>query len=500
MKRLVLLSFVLIASISCQGAGVGEPPDASHEEQIAAHIERIETSLIPSLIIEGEPDQSATLAERMAYHQVPAVSIAVINDGQIEWARAWGLADVEEGRQANTETLFQAASISKPVAALAALKLVDDGALDLDDDVNDRLTSWKVPVNEHNESSPVTLRRLVTHTAGMTVHGFPGYAKGDDVPSTVGVLDGEGNTDPIRVDTEPDTIWRYAGGGYTVMQLLVMDVSGKPFADYLRETVLLPLGMVHSTYEQPLPEARWSEAASGYRADGTRVEGDWHIYPEMAAAGLWTTPSDLAQYALAIQKVHSASSGAEAETNGSTGASHPVISDEMVEALLTPDKNNHGLGPSLSADGRRFEHGGSNEGFRCGMIAYLDRDQGVVVMTNSDSGSNLMSEILITLADEYGWDDAEFTPTIKRVVELGVDVLGQYTGRYNAPGVGEAAVSLEEGKLWIDMPWGAHVELLPESETTFFLRDGGTPLEFLIEDGQAVGLLYARSIRAEKIE
>jgi len=182
--------------------------------------------------------------------------------------------------------------------------------------------------------------------------------------------------------------------------------------------------MVHSTYEQPLPEARWSEAASGYRADGTRVEGDWHIYPEMAAAGLWTTPSDLAQYALAIQKVHSASSGAEAETNGSTGASHPVISDEMVEALLTPDKNNHGLGPSLSADGRRFEHGGSNEGFRCGMIAYLDRDQGVVVMTNSDSGSNLMSEILITLADEYGWDDAEFTPTIKRVVELGVDVLG----------------------------------------------------------------------------
>ena len=503
MKRLLLLSLLLVASISCQGAGVGESPDASHEEQVAAHIERIETALLPTLIIEGEPDQSATLAERMAYHQVPAVSVAVINDGQIEWARAWGMADVEDSRQANTETLFQAASISKPVAALAALKLVDDGALELDGDVNDKLMSWQVPINEHNENSPVTLRRLVTHTAGMTVHGFPGYAKSDDVPSTVGVLDGEGNTDPIRVDTEPGTIWRYSGGGYTVMQLLVEDVSAEPFADYMRETVLLPLGMVHSTYEQPLPEARWSEAASGYRADGTKVEGDWHIYPEMAAAGLWTTPSDLAQYALAIQRAHAASAGDEAGSSGSGGAPHPVISASLVEAVLTPDKNNHGLGPSLSANGRRFGHGGSNEGFQCLMVAFLDGGQGMVVMTNSDAGGALYNEILLTVADEYGWNDEEFKPKMKTVVEVDAEVLGRYVGLYNAtdaPGGGEATVSLEGDRLWIDLPWGAHVELLPESDTTFFLRDGAMPLEFLIEDGQVVGILFARAVRAEKIE
>ena len=506
MKRLSLLSLLLIASISCQGAGVGESPDASHEEEIAAHIERIESALMPALIIAGEPDQSSTLAERMAYHQVPAVSVAVINDGQIEWARAWGLADVEGGRLADTETLFQAASISKPVAALAALKLVDEGVLELDGDVNDKLTSWQMPLNEHSEDNPVTLRRLVTHTAGLTVNGFPGYAKGDDVPGTVGVLDGEGNTDPIRVDTEPGTIWRYSGGGYTVMQLLVEDAAGQPFADYLRETVLLPLGMVHSTYEQPLPETLWADAASGYRADGTKVEGDWHIYPEMAAAGLWTTPSDLAQYALAIQKAHAAGSETRADSTRSAGAAHPVISAEMVEALLTPDKNNHGLGPSLSSDGRRFDHGGSNEGFRCAMIAYLDRDQGVVVMTNSDSGGNIMIEILMTLVDEYGWDDTELTPTIKHVVQLDVEVLDRYVGRYHAtdltlaPEGSEATVSLEDSRLWIDLPWGAHIELLPESETTFFLRDGAAPLEFLIEGGEVVGFLYARSIRADKIE
>jgi CubicO group peptidase (beta-lactamase class C family) len=503
MKRLALLSLLLIALISCQGAGVGESPDAAHAEEIAAHIDRIETSLMPALIISGEPDQSATLAERMAYHRVPAVSVAVINGGKIEWARAWGMADLERGRQANTETLFQAASISKPVAALAALKLVDDGALELDGDVNEKLMSWQIPINEYNEGSPVTLRRLVTHTAGLTVHGFPGYAKGEDVPTTVGVLDGEGNTDPIRVDTEPGTIWRYSGGGYTVMQLLVEDVAGAPFAEYLRETVLLPLGMNHSTYGQPLPEALWADAASGYRADGTKVEGGWHIYPEMAAAGLWTTPSDLAQYALAIQRAHRTGPESGADSTASTGAAHPVISAEMVEALLTPDKNYHGLGPSLSEDGRRFGHGGANEGFQCLMIAFLDSGQGMVVMTNSDTGGALYNEILFTVANEYDWDDDTLKPKIKSVAEVSSNVLERYVGRYNAvdvPEAGEAVVSFDEGHLWIDMPWGAHLELLPESETVFFLREGATPVEFLVEDGRVVGLLYARSIRADKIE
>jgi CubicO group peptidase (beta-lactamase class C family) len=503
MKKLALFSLLLLASISCQGAGVGESPGGASEEEIAAHIERVESDLMPTLIIAGEPDQSATLAERMAYHQVPAISVAVINDGRVEWARAWGMADVEEGRQADTETLFQAASISKPVAALAALRLVDDGVLELDGDVNDKLTSWQMPVNEHNDGSPVTLRRLVTHTAGLTVHGFPGYAKGDDVPGTVGVLDGEGNTDPIRVDTEPGTLWRYSGGGYTVMQLLVEDAADRPFPDYLRETVLLPLGMVNSTYEQPLPETLWADASSGYRTDGTKVEGNWHIYPEMAAAGLWTTPTDLAQYALAIQRARAAGMETGEDPAGSTGAPHPVISAGTVEALLTPDKNNHGLGPSLSENGRRFEHGGANEGFRCLMIAFLDSGQGMVVMTNSDNGGALYNEILLTVANEYGWDDDEIKPRIKRVAEVSLDVLERYLGRYNAidvPEAGQAVVSFEEGSLWIEMPWGARVELLPESETTFFLRDGATPVEFLIEDGRVTGLLYARSVRADKIE
>ena len=168
-----------------------------------ARIRAIEGAIVPGLIIRGEPVQTATLAERMEHHNVPGISIAVINDGKIEWARGYGLADVAEDRPVSPTTLFQAASISKPVAAAAALTLVEEGRLELDRNVNDWLVSWRVPDNEHTAKAPVTLRRLVTHSAGLTVHGFPGYARSAEIPSTVGVLDGEGNTDPIRVDTEP---------------------------------------------------------------------------------------------------------------------------------------------------------------------------------------------------------------------------------------------------------------------------------------------------------
>lgn len=495
MKRL-LLSLLLVATIACGGTATEERPTPVRDPGvIASRIARVENALLPAITIKGEPVRTASLEERMAYHRVPAVSVAVISGGEIEWAEAWGMADVEEGRPATTETLFQAASISKPVAAMAALKLVDEGILDLDGDVNEKLLSWQVPTNEHNADSPITLRRLVTHTAGMTVHGFPGYAKGAEVPDTVGVLDGEGNTDPIRVDTRPGRIWRYSGGGYTVMQLLVSDVTDRPFPEVLRETVLEPLGMEHSTYAQPLPETRTADAASAYRENGKKVEGDWHIYPEMAAAGLWTTPSDLARYAIAIQRANALATGSSGSVEGQP---HPVLSAEMVTALLIPDKNDWGLGPSLSPENGRFGHGGSNAGFRCTMTAYLDRGQGVVVMTNSDTGASLYQEIIATLADEYGWED--LLAEEREVVELAPAILQRYVGRYVSVRMGEVAVSLEEDRLWITVPWGATLELLAESETEFFVREDGTRVEFGMEDGRVLGLQWAGSVRAQKVE
>ncbi|MXX77743.1 MAG: beta-lactamase family protein [Gemmatimonadales bacterium] len=350
----------------------------------------VESSLMPTFTVRAEPVVRTSLADRMAELAVPGVSVAVMIDGEIAWARGYGLADIESGRPVTPNTLFQAASISKPVAALAALRLVESGRVDLDGDVNAYLTSWQVPENEFTEQAPVTLRGLLTHRAGLTVWGFPGYGPDEDAPDGPGVLDGHGNTDPVRVYKAPGESWRYSGGGYTVMQQLVADIHGESFAAVMREEVLDPIGMSRSTYEQPIPPERRDDIATAYRANGERVPGGWHTYPEQAAAGLWTTPSELALYAREMQRAW-------------RGTSTRVLGEALAREMLTPDADDWGLGPAISEDGERFRHGGSNQGFRCTFAAYIDGDDGVFVMTNSDSGSELASEIAITVAHAYGW-------------------------------------------------------------------------------------------------
>ena len=334
------------------------------------------------------------LADRMVALHVPGVSIAVIHEGKIEWARGFGVTRLG-GPPVTPDTLFQAASISKPVAAMAVLRLVQSGKLDLDTDVNQYLKTWKIPDNSFTGKTKVTLRELLTHTAGLTVHGFAGYASDAALPTLIQVLNGEkpANSEPIVVDTEPGTIWRYSGGGYVVAQQLLQDVTGQPFPKLMQDTVLEPIGMTRSTYEQPLPANRLAEVAIPYRQDGKPVPGGQHVYPEMAPAGLWTTPSDLARYAIEVQKsLH--------------GESNRVLSAAMVRQMLTPRLNHQGLGPGVGGDAQHpyFTHGGANEGYRCNLVAYNDGD-GVVIMTNGDNGGQLASEMLHSVAREYGWPD-----------------------------------------------------------------------------------------------
>jgi CubicO group peptidase (beta-lactamase class C family) len=374
-------------------------------------------------------------------------------------------------------TLFQAASISKPVAAMAALKLVEEGRLELDADVNEKLQSWKVPVNDFVRKKPVTLRGLVSHSAGMTVHGFPGYASDASKPTLRQILDGEppANTAAIRVDMEPGTEWRYSGGGYTVMQQMLIDVAAKTFPELLRETVLDPIGMNDSTYEQPLPEGLRGREAHGYRPDGKKVEGDWHTYPEMAAAGLWTTPSDLARFAIEIQK------SLREESNR-------VLSKDMTEQMLTPGLNNHGLGPSLSGkdDDARFGHGGSNEGFRCRLVAFRSGGRGAAVMTNSDSGGNLAEEILIAIFKEYGWRGIE--PVRKSIAKLTPDELARYAGEYKINDEIIVSIRVGEEGLITESPAIGRVEIFPESQTKFFDIASGMVIEFSFEGDEVKGM------------
>ena len=332
------------------------------------------------------------VASEMENHAFTGVSLAVIENGKIIEAKGYGFTDKSKAIAVTTNTLFQAGSVSKPVAALAALRLVEAGKLALDDNVNQFLKQWRVPENGFTKDQKVTLRRILSHSAGLTVHGFPGYAVDSRRPSLRQVLDGSGpaNTPAIRVDAIPGTIFRYSGGGYTVMQQLMIDVTGETFPELMRESILTPLGMNASTYEQPLPPDRVRAAATGYYSNGKEVKGRWHIYPEMAAAGLWTTPSDLARFAISIQQ-------------GLAGKSNPAISQSMIRQMLTVQKGHWGLGLLLTGRGKllRFSHGGSDEGFDSSMVAYAESGQGVVIMINANDDSGAIGRIENAVHRQY---------------------------------------------------------------------------------------------------
>lgn len=370
----------------------------------------------------ASPDSlDAFIRTQMARRQIRGLSLAIIQDGKIVVARGYGITDDQSRAPVTTATLFQAGSISKPVAALGALHLVEAGRLSLDENVNDRLTTWKVPENRFTAIEKVTLRRLLSHSAGLTVHGFPGYDAAEPVPSTVQVLDGvpPTNTPAIRVDTTPGAIWRYSGGGYTVMQQLVVDVSGNAFPEFMRETVLAPIGMSSSSYEQPQPAPRSALTAAGYYNDRSPVRGRWHLYPEMAAAGLWTTASDLARFAIEIQETLA-------------GKGHGVISPAMARQYVTRQKGNSGLGIGVNGADRAlsFSHGGRDEGFDAQLFAFAETGQGVAILINANDNSRFMGRLLDFIGRSYGWPAPAAAPTVTTGATVAAALLAEYAGYY----------------------------------------------------------------------
>jgi CubicO group peptidase (beta-lactamase class C family) len=451
MSTLLLLSRLRVAMLLTLCIAALAQTPASIDERI----ERIQNGLLRPVVIKGESAAALRLADEMAAMHVPGVSVAMIHGGKIEWARGFGVKSIG-GAPVTPDTLFQAASISKPVAALAVLRFVESGKINLDTDVNQYLKSWQVPGNAFTETAKVTVRELLTHSAGLTVHGFAGYASGEPLPTLHQVLNGEkpANSDAIRVDVKPGTIWRYSGGGYVVLQQLLQDLSGQPFPRLMRDTVLGPIGMTHSTYQQPLAQDRMPEIALPYRGDGKPVEGGPHSYPEMAPAGLWTTPSDLARYALEVQ-------------GSLAGTSNVVLSKATIQQMLTPGLNDWGLGPELGGrtGHRYFTHGGANEGYRCQLVAYNEGD-GVVIMTNGDGGGQLAMEIVRSVAHEYGWPD--FQPEVHSLAKVDPKIFDSYVGEYQSQ-LGVFTITREGDRLFAQLTGQPKFRLYPASEHEYFL-------------------------------
>jgi CubicO group peptidase (beta-lactamase class C family) len=414
---------LLYAVCGVHEAGARKPAPGSLQEKIR----KVEQGLCPPITRAGAPGW--TLPDRMRFYKVQGLSIAVIENGGIAWAGGYGLADTLARRPVTTRTLFQAASNSKPVTAVAALRLSQDGRLNLDAPVNTILTSWHLP--EYGSGSPpVTMRHLLTHMGGITVSGFLGYPQGDPIPGMQAILDGRppANNLPIRADTTAGAIWRYSGGGYTVLQNALIDASGMEFPDLLRETVLEPLGMSMSTFEQPLPAGRAKDAATPYAlVDG--FDGRTHVYPELAAAGLWTTPTDLARFFLGVTRSLNGAPGALLERKTAEAVLRPVFKDfspwdrswtqptywQFDQGLVFRILSRNGA----EGETHYLQHNGLNAGFLSYMIGTPDGRNGAVVMINGHTQEGLLQEVIRAVAKAYQWPD--FMPDPARIVSFRLD-------------------------------------------------------------------------------
>jgi CubicO group peptidase (beta-lactamase class C family) len=382
------------------------------------------------------------------------VSVAVIRGGKIAWAKGYGVTQAG-GAPVTPQTLFQAASISKPLAAMGALKMVEAGQLELDADINTVLSSWKLPPGPTRR--PATLRQLLSHTAATTVSGLPGYAANAQVPTLLQVLDGAApaNTGPIRIDGNPGDAWKYSGGGYSIVQQAMIDRSGRPFDALMEETVLKPLGMDDSSFAQPLPTALLARAAVPHNARGVAYPGGPYTYPELAAAGMWTTPTDLAKFALALQ------AGA-AGTDG-------VLSATMTRTMLRPVMNGYALGVSIDgkAPQHAFGHGGSNMGYQNSLYAYVQRGDGAIVMTNGDAGAELAQSLIRAIAAEYRWPT--YQTVMRKAIALPAATRAKLAGRYDIKGLGTFDIAEREGKLMVALRDNQWEPLYAESARTLFV-------------------------------
>jgi len=465
----------------------------SYSQSTDQDISKIENGLLKPISVKGETPKTYNILDRMKVHNVPGVSIAIVKDGSIQWAKGYGIANTNTSQKVDANTLFQAGSISKPIAALGALKLVDQGKIDLDVDVNSYLKNWTIPDSKFTKNEKVTLRRLLTHTAGMTVHGFPGYTQKDNFPPIEKVLNGKGNTGKIEVDTIPGAIWRYSGGGYTVMEKIVEDVSELSLEEFLKKNVLSTIEMDNSTYDQPLTESFKTNASAAYYGDGSIIEGLWHNYPEQAAAGLWTTPTDLAKYIIEIQEIVS-------------GKKDGVLSKEMTSKMLTKDKNNWGLGPSLrwENDSLMFGHGGKNAGFTNQLGAFVHKGAGFVIMTNADNGGRLIGELMRGISKHYDWGISNVKEV--DVIKMENDELTKFEGKYKldfqVPNIGDyfIDVTVKDGKLVVFDPNNNDTNILtPQPDLNFIDLNKGDNVKINFKDINNIEIVWKNQYHFNKV-
>lgn len=475
-------NFFLAFLFLCIAQDIQSQSNPVYSKETEEKIRAVEQNLGGWVQIEGQPRW--TLTERMKHYHVNGISIAVINDFKIDWARGYGWADSGEHRPVDIRTLFQAGSISKSLNAVGVLALAQKGKLDLYHDINQYLSSWKFPYDSLSKGKKITVANLLSHTAGLTVHGFPGYQIGDTIPELQQVLDGKrpANTAAVRSQFEPSLRFQYSGGGTTISQLIVQDLTREPYVKYMSETVLSALGMDNSSYNQPPAKDKRNQLATAYYNDGKEVKGKYHIYPEQAAAGLWTNPTDLSKYIIETQL-------------SLLGKSSKVLDQQMTILRLTPYiDSTAALGVFIVKKGDRkyFNHNGVDEGFVALYYGSLEGGNGVVVMANTYSTA-ILDEIANSVAVVYQWNGF-YQPKQKKTIALNNDLMAPYVGKYKLNQDTIDIVKEKDGLYIVD--GDNHMKLQFTSETDFFLFEAqGLELSFTRDNG---GRLSGFDLKREK--
>lgn len=458
----------LFAAMVISNAARAQSP-GGYTDDVVDKIRQVEQNLGSHYMLKGHAPY--TLKDRMTYYHINGLSIAVIHNYHIEWAKGYGWADSADRRPVTVHTLFQAASISKSLNAVGVLLLAQERKLDIYADIDKYLTSWKFPYDSLSKGKKITVANLLSHTGGLTVHGFPGYSKGDTLPTLEQILDGRppANTHAVRSMYEPGLRSEYSGGGTTISMLIVQDITHEAYDRYMKEKVLDPLGMRESFYTQPAPTTKASLLATAYYINGKEVKGKYHIYPEEAPAGLWTNPSDLARYIIETQLSYE-------------GKSAKVLNQQYTKLRLTPYiDQSAALGVFINkfGDGSYFQHGGANEGFRSQYYGSIEGGEGVVVMVNSDNG-NILSEVVNSVASVYGWKDF-YKPEYKTFLEMTPGQLQAFDGKYKLRGRSDLFLQFApvDGHLVGKQLWDNQVSAFyPESDSSFFSTDWGFGIKF----------------------
>lgn len=457
-------------------------------EAPAERISRVENGLLPPAYPKGKSSAGMNILARMQHYGVTGLSVAVISNGRIDWQRGYGLLEAGKPDPVTPQTLFQAASISKPLAAMAALRLVQEGKMSLDGDLNDQLSSWKIPESEFTVDRKVTLRGALTHNAGLASSGLNtnGYAVSDSLPTITQILRGKSpaNTPPILVKAVPGTNPEVASEGYCIVQQALEDVTAASFPAFMKSAILDKLRMTRSTFNQVLPADVLQQAASGH-FKGKILDGKWKLHPAMAAAGLWSTPADVANFIIDIHQTY-------------TGKSERVLSRRMVEQMLAPQPGNpsRGIGFYVHGEGKNtvYYHRGWNQGFTSYAVGFAESGHGVVMMTNADTeGYKLMMELVRSIGREYNWpSDVPFelaAPREVSAIALDEKEYQAYAGEYLLEGRKLGRVFLENGNLYLQTNKGQPVPLYPETKVDFFSEDG-TEVLFAIEGGRLQGMVF----------